>query len=290
MKKVAVFIGVFVIAAVFAQFAYAQTKFSVAEMARSSEAVVVAKVAKINKAVDPPQVHVNVTSTLKGKTPNKLIVSLLADDAGGNDPKAAAFKPNASYLLFIIQVENPFAFLFQNLSGKLEVQSGKWLEAHTTLVKGLEALDKAPSNFERTRRIVQYLDSPHEIVQEMALTEVQLKSSSYETNALKPKIQKHISSPNEDVRKRALMALVRVYAADSETGYSQDLNLIKVLIDKLNDKSLEIREYANQQLRAHTRKTVEFDPKGSPEERKKGFAEWEKWYKEEKAAKEQSGK
>ncbi|GAB4306442.1 MAG: hypothetical protein Kow0090_21620 [Myxococcota bacterium] len=271
---------------------FAQTKFSVAEMARSSENVVVATVTKIDEKSDPPQVYVTVTEALKGPTPKekKLTIALQPDDIGGKDPVAEPFKNGKSYILFLIQIEDKFAFLFQNLSGKLLVKDKKWLDIHREMIKGIKILDDAASNADRTRKIQKYLKNQSEIVQEWALTEIQIKSMQYEMKTLLPALTGFLNSKNAGVRKRALMAVTRAYDMESEHGYSQDLNLIKILIDGLKDKELEIREFAHQQLRSHTRKAFGYDPKANETERNKTISFWEKWWKEEKQAKEEEGK
>jgi hypothetical protein len=241
---------------------------------RNSEAIVMAEVTR----TDPGVWQVKIGEVLKSSAAVKGVKRI-----GGEVGTGAAndLQKGDKAILFIGEIHDDVGILYGGLDGKLTPKQGDMNE-FKGVVKNVVTLDATSGKGPKTAQLKKMLVAPGFQNRYIALQEITLRSGEYETPTLKAVVAPLLKEKNAKLRGKAVLATVRIYDA-KDKGISKDEELFKTLIGLLDDADEEVRELANVQLKGHSgNRGIDFDAKGTPEERKAKIKEWTRWLTEKK--------
>ncbi|MBI5525959.1 MAG: hypothetical protein HY897_06455 [Deltaproteobacteria bacterium] len=241
---------------------------------RSSEAVVVAEAQK----VEPGSVQIKIAEVLKGSEGIKGVKRIGGEVGGGGEND---FAKGEKCILFVGEIHDDFGVLFGGLDGKLCAKQGDMNEFKGA-VKNVVALDGTSGKGPKSGQLKKMLGTPGFQNKYIALQEILSRSGDYDLLSLKSAVAPVLKDKTPKIRAKAVLAHVRIFDAIAK-GTSRDEDLLKTLIGMLDDPDGEVREMAHGQLKKNSgNRSITFDAKASPEERKKKIAEWKRWMSEKK--------
>jgi hypothetical protein len=241
---------------------------------RSSEAVVVAEAQK----VEPGSVQIKIAEVLKSSAGIKGIKKIGGEVGSGGE---GDFVKGEKCILFVGEIHDDFGVLFGGLDGKLCSKQGDMNEFKGA-IKNVVALDGMSGKAGKSGQLKKMLGAPGFQNKYIALQEILNRSGEYDIPSLKPVVAPLLKEKNAKIRGKAVLAHVRIADAIAK-GTSKEEELLKMLLLMLDDADEEVREIAHGQLKKNSgNRSITFDAKAPPEERKKKIAEWKQWMAEKK--------